>query len=1057
MTQTKENEPSFIAKIISGCANNVFLTLILIAALAGWAYVSLRQVPMDAIPDLSDVQVIVFTEWPGRSPELVEDQITYPISSEFLSAPKVKYVRGLSAFGFSFVYIIFQDGTDIYWARSRVIEYLGGIQSKLPEGVTPVIGPDATGVGWVYGYAVIDETGENDTAQLRAIQDWKIRYALRSVHGVSEIASVGGFVKQYQINVDPNKLRSYNLSLEEVIEAVKASNNDTGGEVIEIAEVEYMIRGRGYVKNIQDLEDVVIKLSDEKIPIYLRDVAIVQLGPEMQRAVTDFNGLGNTVGGIVVMRYGENALRVIESIKEKLKEIEPSLPKGVKIVPWYDRSELIQGSIKTVTDTLIIQMIVVSVIIFIFLLNVRSSLIPIFALPLAVLLAFIPLFYQGLTANIMSLGGIALAIGSMVDASIIIIENIHKKHEKWELDGKPGTRLDMLIEAMQEVGPSLFFSLLVMTVAFMPIFSLGGREGRLFKPLAFTTTYALGWAAILAVTLIPALVALVIRGKISKEEKNPLNRWMVAIYTPVVHFVLKYPKAVILTAVLILLPVIPVWLSLGREFMPPLYEGTLLYMPTTSPGMSITEAGNFLQASDKEILKFPEVQSVFGKMGRANTSTDPAPLSMVESTIVLKPRDQWRPGVTFDGLIKEMNAKLQFPGMTNIWWQPIQTRTEMLSTGIRSPLGILVYGDDLSKIEETSIAIEKAVSKIPGTLSAYAERSVGAFYMDFIVDRHEASRYGLKVKDIEDLISSAMGGMNISQTIEKRERYPINIRYAREFREDPEALRRVLVTTADKNQIPISQVTKIDFVRGPEMVRSQNANLLGFVYVDPGSVPLVDYVKQAKEVVKNEVVIPPGMSLEWAGQFLYFLSAMEQIKIVLPLTLFAVFILLYLNTRSFIETGIVLLAVPFSLVGAIWLLYFLDYNISIAVWVGFIALAGLDAETGVVMLLYLKLAHSRWEKEGKLNSVADLQESIVEGAAKRIRPKLMTVSVAMIGLLPILWSSGEGADVMKRIAAPMVGGLSTSFFSELFVYPAIFFIWKKRELLKLASKSKEPI
>jgi Cu(I)/Ag(I) efflux system membrane protein CusA/SilA len=1053
MNQTKENNPSFISKIISACANNVFFTVILIAALGMWAFLSLRQVPMDAIPDLSDVQVIIYTEWPGRTPELIEDQITYPISSEFLSAPKVKYVRGLSAFGYSFVYVVFKDGTDIYWARSRIIEYLGGIQSKLPEGVTPTLGPDATGVGWVYGYAVIDETGENDLAQLRSIQDWKIRYALRSVPGVSEIASVGGFVKQYQVSVDPNKLRSYNISIEDVSKAIKESNDDTGGEVIEIAEFEYMIRGRGYVKNLRDIEDVVIKLDEKKNPVYLRDVAMVQLGPETQRAVTDLDGKGNVVGGIVVMRYGENPLRVIQDIKAKLKEIEPSLPKGLKIVPWYDRSELIEGSIKTLTDTLIQQLIVVSIIIFIFLMNVRSSLIPILVLPLAVLLAFIPLFYQGLSANIMSLGGIALAIGSMVDASIIIIENIHKKHEKWELEGRPGTRVDMLIEAMQEVGPSIFFSLLVMTVAFMPIFSLGGQEGRLFKPLAFTTTYALGWAALLSITLIPALAVLFIRGKISKEENNPLNRWVVALYIPVVNFVLKYPKTVILVAFLLLIPVIPVWLSLGKEFMPPLYEGTILYMPTTSPGMSITEAGNFLQSSDREILQFPEVQSVFGKMGKANTATDPAPLSMVETTIVLKPRNEWRSGVTYEGLIKEMNQKLQYPGMTNIWWQPIQTRTEMLATGIRSPIGILVYGDDLAKIEKTSLEIEAAVSKIPGTLSAYAERSVGAFYMDFAVNRREASRYGLRVKNIEDIITSAIGGMNVSKTIEKRERYPINVRYAREFREDPESLRRTLVTTAAGDQIPLSQVTSINFVRGPDMVRSQNANLVGFVYVDPGEVPLVDYVKQAKEVVKNEVVIPTGMSLDWAGQFLYYENAMKQLAIILPVTLFAIFILLYFNTKSFVETGIVLLALPFSLIGAIWLLYFLGYNISIAVWVGFIALAGLDAETGVVMLLYLTLAHKRRKEENKLNSIGDLQESIVEGAAKRIRPKLMTVLVAMIGLLPLLWSTGEGADVMKRIAAPMIGGLGTSFVSELFIYPAIFFLWKKRELKRLTAKA----
>lgn len=1042
---------TLLSKIISTSARNVFFTILLVLALACWAYFSLQKTPMDAIPDLSDVQVIIYTEWPGRTPELVENQITYPISSKFLSAPNVKYVRGLSAFGYSFIYVIFQDGTDIYWARSRITEYLAGLQSQLPEGVTPTLGPDATGIGWVYGYAVVDETGHNDSAALRSLQDWNISYALRSVHGVSEIASVGGFVKQYQVSCDPNKLRAYNLSIEDVSQAIKESNDDTGGDVIEIAEFEYMIRGRGYVKNIRDIEDIVITLSPEKVPIFLRDVAVVQLGPEMQRAVTDYNGLGNTVGGIVVMRYGENPLQVIQGVKAKLKEIEPSLPKGVKIVPWYDRSELIQGSIKTLTHTLIEQMIVVSVVIFIFLLNARSFLVPLLTLPLGVLLAFIPIFYQGLSANIMSLGGIALAIGSMVDASIVIVENIHKKYEKWQKNAKKAksiSRLDMLIEAMQEVAPSLFFSLLVMAVAFLPIFSLTGREGRLFKPLAFTTTYSMAFASILSVTIIPALAALFIRGKIAKEEQNPLNYWAIRLYIPLVRLVLNRPKTVIGIALLLFLPVIPLGLSLGREFMPPLYEGTLLYMPTTSPGMSITEAGNFLQSSDRDIMQFPEVQAVFGKAGKANSATDPAPISMVETTVTLKPKSEWRKGVTFEGLIKEMNDKMQYPGMTNIWWQPIQTRTEMLSTGIRSPIGILVYGDDLAKIEKAALDIEAAVAKIPGTVSAYAERSVGAFYMDFAVNRWEAARYGLRVKNIEDIITSAIGGMNVSKTIEGRERYPINVRYARQFREDPESLKRTFVTTQSGDQIPLSQVASVGFVRGPDMVRSQNARLVGFVYIDPGQIPLVDYVKKAKEVVQEKVTLPSGMHLEWAGQFLYYQSATDQLKIIIPLTLLAVFALLYLNTKSYVETGIILLAIPFSLIGAIALLFFLGYNISIAVWVGLIALAGLDAETGVVMLLYLTLSYKKWEEAGKLTSISNLRKAIIEGAAKRIRPRLMTMLVAMIGLLPLLFSSGEGADVMKRIAAPMVGGLATSFLSGIFVYPALFFLWKKRYLQK---------
>lgn len=1052
MNQPEKTKTRLLAKVISVCANNSFFTLIFMAALGFWAFLSLRQVPMDAIPDLSDVQVIIYTPWAGQTPDVIEDQVTYPISSAFLSAPKVKYVRGQSAFGYSFVYVIFEDGTDIYWARSRTIEYLNGIQNQLPAGATPVLGPDATGVGWVFGYIVADETGTLDLSQLRGLQDWHISYALRGVHGVSEIAPVGGFVKQYQINLDPNKLRAYNLSVENIVKAVKESNNDAGGDVIEIAEIEYLIRGSGYVQNIKDLEQIVIKLTEkDKIPIYLKDVSVVQLGPEAQRAATDFNGEGSAVGGVVVMRYGENPLKVIQGIKTKIKEIEPTLPKGVKIIPWYDRSELIEGSIHTLTDTLIEQMIVVSLVLFLFLMSVRSVLIPIITLPLGVLLSFIPLFYEGLSANIMSLGGISIAIGSMVDSSIIILENIHKKYEKWESEGKPGTRLGIIIEAMQEVGPSLFFSLLVLTVAFLPIFSLTGREGRLFKPLASTTTFSMGWAAILAVTLIPALAALIIRGKIRKEESNPLNRWVVQLYIPVVHFVLKYPKRVILFALLLFIPVIPIWLSLGKEFMPPLYEGTLLYMPTALPGMSITEVGNFLQSSDREIMQFPEVQSVFGKAGKFETATDPGGIPMVETTVVLKPKKQWRPDVTYEGLIKQMNQKLQYPGMTNIWWQPIQTRTEMLTTGIRSPIGILVYGNDLNEIQMKSEEIADVVSKIPGTVSVFAERPVGGFYMDFRINRHEASRYGLRVKDIEDVIVSSIGGMNVSRTIEKRDRYPINVRYAREFREDPEVLRRSLVTTAQGDQIPLSQVTTIDFIRGPDVVRSQNANLVGFVYVDPGTVPLVNYVQEAKEIIKQKIPLPTGIHIDWAGQFLYYQSAMKGIIIILPLTLLLIVMLLYLNTRSFVETGIILLAVPFSLIGAIILLYFLGYNISIAVWVGLIALAGLDAETGIVMLLYLTLSYNSWKQEKKLKGLSDLQECIVEGAAKRIRPKLMTVVTAMVGLLPLLWSTGEGADVMKRVAAPMVGGLATSFFSELLIYPAIFYLWKRRELTKLTT------
>ena len=1048
MIPSEKPKHGLVARCIAACANNPIWTILAVLALAFWGYYSLKNAPLDAIPDLSDVQVIVLTEWPGRSPDLVEDQITYPVSSEFLAIPKVKFVRGQSEFGLSFVYIVFEDGTDIYWARSRVLEYLNSVKASLPEGVTPTLGPDATGVGWVFSYAIVDESGQHDLQELRSIQDWNIRYALRSVHGVSEVASIGGFVKQYQVNLDPNKLLAYKISLNEVIQAVKQANENTGGDVIEIAEFEYMIKGSGYVHNTNEIEEIALRISGKEAPIYLKDVAVVNTGPDLARGVTDLNGKGNVAGGIVVMRYGENALRVIDAVKEKLQEVQKSLPKGVEIVTTYDRSGLIKGAIHTLSRTLIEEMIVVSIVIFIFLLQVRSSIVLVLTIPLGVILAFIPMFYQGLTANIMSLGGIAIAIGAMIDGGIIIIENLNKRLEAWESAGRQGDRFTVLIEAMQEVGPSIFFSLLVIAVSFIPIFMLEGAEGRLFKPLAFTNVFSIGFSAILAVTLIPALAALLIRGRITKEENNPLNRWLIAIYIPVVRLALKYKRSVIAIAALLIAITIPVWMNLGQEFMPPLNEGTLLYMPTAPPGLSITEASNLLQSMDREIRHFPEVETVFGKMGRATTATDPAPISMAEITIVLKSKDQWRKGVTWDGLIKEMDEKLQFPGLVNVWWMPIQTRTEMLATGVRSPIGVLVYGDDVKKIEQAAITIEHAIAKIPGTRSAYAERSVGAYYLDFKINRQEAARYGLRVKDIQDVITSAIGGMNISQTIEGRERYPINVRYAREFRDDPSALNRILVSSPNGGQIPLSQVASPNFTRGPDMIRSEDGKLVGFIFVDNGSVPLANYVEEAKKVVADEVKLSGGLRLGWAGQFTYLERAKEKLKVVVPLTLVLVFLLIYLNTRSFIETGIILLAVPFSLVGAIWLLYLLDYNMSVAVWVGLIALAGLDAQTGVVMLLYLKLSYQKHKAENRLNTTNELHEAIIEGAAKRIRPKLMTVLTMMIGLFPLLWSTGTGADVMKRIAAPMVGGLVTSFLLNLLVYPPIFLIWKQRKIKK---------
>jgi Cu(I)/Ag(I) efflux system membrane protein CusA/SilA len=1034
----------WIAHIIAASAHRPFLTILFVAALAAWGFVSLRQAPLDAIPDLSDVQVIVWTEWMGQSPDLVEDQVTYPITAALISAPKVEAVRGTSMFGMSFVNVIFEEGTDIYWARSRVLEYMSSVRSKLPQGVNPTLGPDATGVGWVFEYALVDRSGKHDLQELRALQDWTVRYALASVPGVAEVASVGGFVKQYQVNVDPNKLLGYGIGMADVVRAVRASNEEVGGRVLEIAGHEQVIRGRGYVKSPEDIGESPIKVVGGT-PVRVKDVARVSLGPDIRRGISELNGEGEAPGGVVIMRYGENAVTVIDGVKERIKEIEKGLPEGVKLVVTYDRSGLIEESVSTLEHTLIEEMIVVSAVIFVFLLHVRSALIPILTLPVGVLLAFIPMLHQHLTANIMSLGGIAVAIGAMVDASIIIIENIHKKLQEWDAGGRKEPRTEAIIAAMQEVGPTIFFSLLVITVSFLPVFTLEATEGRLFKPLAFTKTYSIGFSAILAVTLTPALAVLVIRGKVQDEAKNPINRWLTAAYAPVVRFVVTHRWKVIVAALLAIALTIPAMFRLTNEFMPPLNEGVLLYMPTAPPGMSENESAVLLQAMDRELKKFPEVVSVFGKEGRAESPTDPAPLGMAEVTVVLKPRSQWRKGLTWDALVKEMDEKLHFPGMPNVWWMPIQTRTEMLATGVRAPLGIEVFGDDLDTIEKAAISIEHAVSQIPGTRSAFAERSTGGFYIDFDVKRAEAARHGLTVQDVNMVVAQSIGGENVSETVEGRQRFPINVRYAREFRDDPELLGRILIRTPDGSQIPLSQIVSIKSVLGPPMIRSEGGKLVGFVFVDTDR-PIADYVAEAKQVVARDVELPPGTRLAWVGQFKYFERARERLKWVIPLTLGIVCLLLYFNTKSVTETFIVMLAVPFSLVGAIWLLYILHYSVSVAVWVGVIALAGLDAETGVVMLLYLTLAYDRQKREGRLRSYGDLREAIVEGAAKRLRPKLMTVATMILGLVPVLWSTGTGADVMKRIAAPMVGGLVTSFLLELTVYPAIFAIWKGRTL-----------
>ncbi len=1048
-----EHKTGIIEKIIAYCALNRLLTLLLIVAATFWGYRALINTPLDAIPDLSDVQVIVFTEWPGRSPDLVEDQITYPLTTTLLAAPNVSFVRGQSYMGLSFVYAIFEDGTDIYWARSRVLEYLNSALDKLPDGVRPTLGPDATGVGWVYQYALVDKSGNNNLADLRSLQDFKLRYWLESVEGVAEVASVGGFVKEYQIHVDPNKLAGYAIPLKKVIEAVRQSNNDVGGRVLEISGHEHFIRGRGYIQSVHELDDIVIGLGKKGVPVLLSDVAVISEGPAPRRGVAELDGEGETVGGIVIMRYGEDALAVIDRVKQRLDEVRNNLPEGVEIVTAYDRSDLIKRAIETLKSTLIEEMIVVSLVIAVFLLHFRSALIAILTIPVAILLAFIPMSQQGLTANIMSLGGIAVAIGAMVDASIVIIENIHKRLEQWEEQGKHGNRQQVIITAMQEVGPSIFFALLIITVSFLPVFALEGTEGRLFKPLAFTKTYSMGFAALLAITFIPALAALLIRGRI-RGDKSPLNRWLVAAYSPIVRLAVRWRWFVVGISAVALLATVPVFLQLGNEFMPPLNEGSILYMPTAVPGMSVNEAAKVLQSQNKILTTFPEVERVFGKIGRSTSPTDPAPLSMVETVITLKPKSQWRAGLNWDDLIAEMDEKLKYPGMPNVWWMPIQTRTEMLATGIRSSLGIKVFGDDLATIEKTGVEIERALQNDDRTKqytrSAFAERITGGYFLDFNIDRKKIARYGLTIADVENVIMAAIGGIAVSETIEGRERYAINLRYARDYRDNPESLKRVLVPTPTGAQIPLAQLANIEFVSGPPMLRNEDGQLVGFVFVDVNNkIGIADYVNLARDVVSDQVNVPAGYRLDWAGQFKYFERAKAKLMIVVPLTLFIVFVMLFIHRKSVIESLIVLLAVPFSLIGAIWLLYFLDYNLSIAVWVGIIALAGLDAEMGLLMMLYLGMVYKQRKAAGEIMSMQDLSAVIVEGAGRRIRPMLMTGLALLLGLMPILWSDGSGADVMKRIAAPMIGGIASALFTVLILFPAIFAIWREFDLRKV--------
>ena len=1050
-----------IAKIIEYSARNKFIIFLFTLFAIAWGYWSLKHTPLDAIPDLSDTQVIIYTEWSGKSPDLVEDQITYPISSTLLAAPKVQVVRGFSFLGSSFIYAIFEEGTDIYWARSRVLEYLQAVKNKLPADVNPTLGPDATSLGWGFSYALVDETGQHDLSQLRSLQDWNLKLALQSVPGVSEVASIGGFVKQYQVTINPNRLLAFNVPIAKVMEAIRRSNRDVEGRVLELSGIEYMVRGRGYIRNLKDLEDIPVGTDRSGTPVFLKQIANIQLGPDIRRGLADLDGKGEVCGGIVVVRFGENVLNVIERVKEKIKqEIEPSLPQGVKVITTYDRSDLIYRSIGTLKEEILKLGLAVGVVCLVFLFHLPSAFVVICTLPIAIIISFICMYYLKVTANIMSLSGIAIAIGAMVDAAIIMVENAHKKLEEWETKGKQGSRTDVIIEAAKEVGPSLFFSLLVITVGFLPVFTLQAQSGRLFKPLAYTKTFAMLFSSFLAITLTPVLMTIFIRGKIRPEERNFISIFLHKVYEPVARVALKLKWGVIIIAVIILSLTIFPFIKIGSEFMPPLYEGTLFYMPVTVPGASISEVSQLLQLQDKILKKIPDVAQVFGKAGRAETATDPAPLEMFETVINLKPESEWRRGMTVEKLKDEMNEALTIPGVSNSFTMPIKARIDMLATGIRTPVGIKILGPKLEEIEKIGLALEPLLREVSGTRSVYAERVNTGYFLDFAIKREEIARYGLAVDDIQEIIESAIGGMNLTTTIEGRERYPVNVRYARELRDDLEKLRRVLVPIMMENtppvsgtssrfsgpiQVPLGELTDIRVVKGPTMIKSEEGLLASYVYLDFSGRDVGGYVADAKKKVAS-FNIPEGYRLEWSGEYEYMVKTHERLKIVIPLTLLIIFVLIYFNTQSVTKTLIVLLAVPFSLVGSFWFLYFLKYNMSTAVWVGIIALAGLDAETGVVMLLYLDLAYEQWKKEGRLNTISDLKDAIMHGAVKRIRPKIMTVSVILAGLIPIMFSHGTGADVMKRIAAPMVGGVITSTILELIIYPAIYLIWRGRAL-----------
>jgi copper/silver efflux system protein len=1094
-----------VNRVIDFSVKNKFLIFAAVTAacVAGWW--SMKHAALDAIPDLSDTQVIVYSRW-DRSPDIVEDQVTYPIVSAMLGAPHVKAVRGFSDFGYSFVYVIFEDGTDIYWARSRTMEYLSGVTSNLPPGVKTELGPDATGLGWVFQYALVDSSGQHNLAELRSYQDWYLRYYLKSVPGVAEVAPLGGFGQQYQVNLDPSRLQAYGISVSRVVEAVRDGNSDVGGRLLEFGGTEYMVRGHGYAKSIRDFENIVLVSNENGTSVRVKDVGQVVLGPDLRRGVSDLDGKGEVVSGIVIMRQGENALQVIDGVKAKIHEIEPGLPAGVQVVPIYDRSDLVRSAISNLKSTLIEVLVIVALVVLLFLWHGPSAVVPLITIPIAVLLSFIPFRMMGMTANIMSLGGIAIAIGALVDASIVVVEQTHKKLEEWERTDRQQDYQEVILSAVKQVAGPSFFALLVIAVSFLPVLTLEAQEGRLFRPLAYTKTLAMIIAAILAITLGPALQMLFTRrkaftfqprwlcwvanallvGKIHAEEKHPISRPLIRLYQPVAAWALRWNWAVITAALVLVAVTVPVFFKLGSEFMPPLNEGSILYMPSTAPGISLTEAQKLLQVTDRIIKQFPEVDRVLGKAGRAETSTDPAPLSMLETTIILKPQAQWRHVDTWysswspqwarrilrhitsdrisqEQLISQMNEALKVPGVANAWTMPVKGRTDMLTTGMRTPVGLKISGADVARIESIGIQVESLLAPVKGTRSVFAERASGGYFLDFNWDRDELARYGMSIDDGQRAVQNAIGGENVTTAVQGRERYPVNVRYMRDFRGDVSALGRVLVSApGGQKQIPLAQVARISAVSGPSMVRNENGLLTGYVYVDVAGRDPSSYVEEANQLLRQKLKLPAGYAMSWSGQHEAMQRVSERLRVVVPLTLLLIFVLLYLNTRSLTKTFIVVLAVPFSAIGAIWFLYLLGYNMSIAVWVGLIALLGVDAETGVFMLLYLDLAYEQARKEGRLQNLADLQEAILQGAVKRLRPKFMTVAAAFLGLIPIMWATGTGADVMKRIAAPMIGGILTSFLLELVVYPPLYQIWKwnfgmKRQLSPVAEETKAQI